>query len=72
MLKIDEIADPKSCLNIAKDSERVFVLLGRDIAAPDTIRFWCSERIRLGKNLTTDAQITEALECASLMEKERA
>ena len=49
----------------------LFVLLGRDKAAPFAIRAWVEERIRLGKNERTDAQITEALACAATMEAER-
>ncbi len=49
MLKRDELADPTSCLNRARDDEMTFVLLGRDAAAPAAIRAWAEERIRLGK-----------------------
>jgi hypothetical protein len=49
----------------------IFVLLGRDVAAPETIRYWANERIRLGKNTASDPEITEALECAATMETER-
>jgi hypothetical protein len=38
---------------------------------PQAIRFWCEERIRLGKNNHGDPQIVEALECALAMETER-
>jgi hypothetical protein len=55
----------------AREDELTFVLLGRDAAAPETIRFWIRERLRLGKNQPTDPQITEALECAQQMEAER-
>ena len=55
----------------AKDDEMTFVLLARDIAAPSTIRYWASERIRTGKNKPEDAQIVEAFECATFMEKQR-
>lgn len=61
----------KTCLNTALPDEMLFVLLGRDVAAPAAIRFWCSERIRLGKNMVGDPQITEALACAETMERER-
>ncbi len=71
MLKKDELTDPNSCFSKAKDSERMFVLLARDIVAPNTIRFWANERIRLGKNKFYDSQIQEAFECARLMERER-
>jgi len=64
MLKRDEISDPNSCLNRARDDEQTFVLLGRDAAAPAAIRAWVNERLRLGKNMLEDAQIQEALEAA--------
>lgn len=72
MLKRDEIELPNTCLNNARDDERLFVLLARDAAAPVAIRAWVAERLRLGKNVESDPQIREALECASLMEVERA
>lgn len=68
MLKRDELASPTSCLNKAGESEMLFVLLGRDDAAPATIRFWIAERIRLGKNAAGDAKLAEAEECARSME----
>jgi hypothetical protein len=71
MLKRDEIDHTESCLNKARTDERLFVLLARDPAAPVAIRAWIAERIRLGKNTTSDEQIREAFECASLMELER-
>jgi hypothetical protein len=71
MLKRDEIEDAKSCFNQAQDSERLFVLLGRDPAAPAAIRAWITERIRLGKNAPGDEQIRDAYESATLMELER-
>ena len=71
MIKRDEIEDTQSCLNKANDSERLFVLLARDPAAPAAIRAWIAERLRLGKNVAGDEQIREAFECANLMELER-
>lgn len=68
MRKRDELTNPNSCMSKAKDDEMTFVLLGRDVAAPDTIRFWVAERIRLGKNTATDSQILEAIECAEYMD----
>jgi hypothetical protein len=70
--KRDELTRLNSCMNRAKDDELTFVLLGRDVAAPDTIRAWVRKRIQLGKNKTTDQQIVEALHTAQLMEDERA
>lgn len=63
MIKRDELSDPRSCLNRAQDDEMVFVLLGRDAAAPAAISAWIAERIRLGKNRPNDAQILEAESC---------
>lgn len=71
MRKLDELADPNSCLNRAGPSEWTFVLLGRDVAVPATIRFWCEERIRLGRNKPDDPQIVEARACADAMDAER-
>lgn len=68
MIKRDEIADPSSCWNKAGDGERVFVILERDVAAPDTVREWCRLRIALGKNKLGDPQISEAMEWARLVE----
>jgi hypothetical protein len=71
MLKRDELNDPASCLNKARDDERLFVLLARDPASPVALRAWVAECIRLGKNVPTDPQIVEALDCADRMERER-
>lgn len=70
MRREQELSNPESCLNKARDNEWVFVLLGRDLAAVETIRFWCGERIRLGKNQWDDNQIIEAMRCADAMETE--
>ncbi len=68
MIKREELIDPSSCLNRARDDEMMFVLLGRDAAAPVAIRAWIKERIRLGKNNWSDNQITEAYICSARME----
>ena len=70
MRKKDELSQEHTCMQHAHAEEMVFVLLSRDDAAPVAIRAWVAERLRLGKNIETDAQIVEALECASIMEKE--
>jgi hypothetical protein len=67
MRKIDEKDHPSSCWNKAKDTERLFVLLERDAAAPATIRAWIAERIRLGLNQPGDAKLKEAEELAACM-----
>ncbi len=71
MRKCDELTNPNSCMSRARDEEWLFVLLARDAAAPETIRFWANERIRLGKNTATDPQIVEAFACAAQMETQR-
>ncbi len=71
MRRQDEETDPGSCFNRARPSEMVFVLLGRDPAAPIAIRAWIKSRIRFGKNQPGDAQLVEAEQCASAMETER-
>ena len=68
MKKFNELANPESCLNKAKDSEMLFVLLERDPAAPSAIRAWIRERIRIGKNKPNDPKILEAEACAKYME----
>jgi hypothetical protein len=71
MLKCDELANPQSCLNRAHLTERIFVLLARDICAPATVRFWVDERIRRGRNTLRDPQIQDALRLATMMEQTR-
>lgn len=70
MRKKDETGRSHTCLASAHPDEMVFVLLGRDVAAPATIRAWVNERVRLRKNVATDDQIVEALACADTMQKE--
>jgi hypothetical protein len=69
MIKRDEIRDPKSCINKARDDEMLFVLLGRDPAASAAIHAWIEERINLGLNLPEDAKIQEAIKAACDMGK---
>lgn len=71
MLKREELTNPESCLNRARDDEHVFVLLGRDPAAPAAIRAWVEERIRLGKNAPGDPQLADAAFAAAEMELRR-
>lgn len=70
MRRYEEMERSDSCFNRAHENEWVFVLLGRDAAAPATIRYWCAQRVSLGKNQVDDPQITEALRCAEAMEKD--
>jgi len=60
MIKSEELNNPQSCMNRAREDELTFVLLGRDRAAPAAIRAWCAERVRLGKNALNDEQMVEA------------
>jgi len=72
MRKIDEVNNPNSCLNKAKDNELIFVLLERDEAAPIAIQAWIDARVRIGKNSYDDAQLKEAREILfSMMERRR-
>ncbi len=71
MRKHDELTDPGSCLNRARDDEWLFVLLGRDAAAGAAVNAWIDERIRLGKNTRTDPQIVEALAWVRTVEAEQ-
>lgn len=70
MKKLNELGELTSAWNRAGAEELVFILLGRDKAAPNTIRFWCEERVRQGKNEPGDKQLVEALSFASYMEQE--
>jgi hypothetical protein len=72
MLKRDEITNPNSCWNKAREDERLFILLDRDDAMADTIQFWINKRIELGKNKPGDPKLVEAEECIRLMASERA
>jgi hypothetical protein len=71
MIKADEISNPSSCLNKALDHEPVFVLLGRDALAPETIRYWANERVRSWRNTYNDEQIKGAFALADQMEEWR-
>ncbi len=70
MRKKDETTKSETCLSRAHPEEMLFVLLGRDPAAPVAIRAWVAERLRLRKNIESDTQILEALACARTMEEE--
>jgi hypothetical protein len=67
MIKREELANLSSCMNRAHDDEMMFVLLGRDVAAPAAIWAWIEERIRLGKNKPDDEQLREARRCITAM-----
>lgn len=71
MRKHEELSQPNSCLNKARDDERLFVLLDRDLATPATIWAWIAERLRLGLNKHGDAQIVEAEELAKAIKAQQ-
>lgn len=62
MLKRDELSQPDSCLNKAGDDELIFVLLARDPAAADTVRYWAARRVELGLNTADHPKILSAYE----------
>lgn len=72
MRKQYELTNPKSCMSKAREDEMTFVLLGRDPAAPSTIRYWAGRRVDLGLNRPEDEKLAEAKKCAEIMEAERA
>lgn len=65
MRKKDEVADPNSCLNKAKDDDILFVLKDTDQAMVDTVLYWIKRRIELGLNQQGDAKMTEAAQLAN-------
>lgn len=69
MTKAENIADPASCWNRAGDGEEVFILLGRDPAAPEAVRAWAHARLVQRKNTLKDEQIQSALKWADAVEK---
>jgi len=70
MRKKDELSLEHTCTQHAHPEEMLFVLLGRDPVAPIAIRAWVTERVLRGKNVYSDTQIVEAMECAATMARE--
>jgi hypothetical protein len=70
MRKRDELTNPDSCLNRAREDEWIFSLLGRDEDTPATVRYWIEKRIARGKNIRGDAQMAEAEALAQAVETE--
>lgn len=56
------------CYEKAEPDEPMFILLARDVTAPDLVRRWAHERIKQGMNKYQDRQIAEAFQCADDME----
>ncbi len=55
------------CYDNADPNEPMFILLGRDLAAPRTILEWVYERLRLYADKPNLEQLLEALQCARTM-----
>ena len=66
MLKREEMADQASCWNKARDDEPVFVLLGRDLDAPGTIREWARLRQLRGKDIGDALTIANRIEAGHI------
>ena len=71
MRKRDELADPNSCINKAREDEWTFVLLGRDPSAEVAVRSWIEHRILIGKNKPDDPKIVEAEQWITNVRAER-
>lgn len=65
MIKRDEIADPKSCLNKAADDEPIFVLRANDMLAPAVVRAWATLAVGAGapfEKFKSAQDLAEAME----------
>ena len=67
MIKRDELADPRSCLNKADDDEPLFVLRGSDPAAADIVRAWATLSSHAGYH--RQEKIEQAFEVAQALDK---
>lgn len=67
MTKAEELANPNSCLNKAKDDEMLFILRAKDVCAPFAIAEWIRKRIEIRMNRWTDPKIQEANRCVDTM-----
>lgn len=67
--KKQQIENPNSCLNKARDDELIFVLLARDEAAQLAVAAWIEARIKSGKNKPGDAKIQSAWDWIAAVRK---
>lgn len=67
MLKRDELAYNKSCLNNARDDEYLFVLLARDPIAAVVVDYWCA----MAEGVHEPEKIESAKAIAREMRKQR-
>lgn len=68
MMKAAELFNPSSCLNKSQPNEPVFVLVGRDPTAPQTIRLWAT----MNEGRQPPEKLAEAMNLADEMDKWRA
>lgn len=69
MTKRENIDNPNSCWNKARDDEQVFILLERDEAMAATLRSWADNRIRLEIDKSTSPKITAARRLADMLDR---
>jgi hypothetical protein len=69
--KHEELIDPNSCLNKARDDEMLFILCGDDRSAPSTVMDWIRHRVEFGQNAPTDGKLQCAGSVAEIMDRER-
>lgn len=63
MLKREELADPNSCFNKAKDDEPIFVLLARDPIAAEMVLAWSE----MARGFHSDEKIVSAAKWSKTM-----
>jgi len=69
MKKMDEIADPSSCINKAGNDEPIFVLRANDALAAGVVDYWANQAE--GTRLHEDYKIKGARELAQEMRRWR-
>jgi hypothetical protein len=67
--KRENIDDPNSCWNKARDDEQVFILLGRDEQMAGTIRDWADRRIAAGVDTDSSPKILSARRLADDLDR---
>ncbi len=69
MKRLDELTDPKSCINKASDDEPIFVLRANDPLAAGVVDYWANQAE--GGNLHEVWKINTARELAQEMRRWR-
>jgi hypothetical protein len=67
--KAEELANPHSCINKAKQNEPIFVLCGSDSLAPEVIRYWASLLANQSRTEASNAKLNRALGDAGEFER---